>query len=429
MVEPIMYFAAGFLIASLLGLVLIPLVHGRAVRLTMKRIEAARPLSVAEIQADKDQLRADFAITTRRLELAVEQLKAKTTNQMAELGKKSDAVGRMKAELTDKIAAIAALEERERAVKDQLRRTEEEANRALERLREADAERAEQAAQLAQLSAALDQRNVAADSQRIEIVALNTQMQTLHDRVAESERDLRESERRRSAEHEQGQRLMQALQDERGAVAELSARVVEIESRLAAETAEAGAISRRARELEFGLAEQERLLAQRERDYEQLAVQLANARNLEADLRAELSAQEGRHDAAMQSQRSERMRLQEEVERAAEERGRLQREVAALQREGASQFAVERRENALLRERINDIAAEIARLTAMLEGEDSPIEQMLAGPPGPRGGNGAPGHAGEAGLAPPLMPERSAGSLADRIRALQSRGARVPARS
>src|SRR5262245_19413498 len=82
MIEPIMYFGIGFLMASLLGLVLIPLVHNRAVRLTMRRLEAATPISLAEIQADKDQLRAEFAMSTRRLELSVEQMKVKTTSQL-----------------------------------------------------------------------------------------------------------------------------------------------------------------------------------------------------------------------------------------------------------------------------------------------------------------------------------------------------------
>ena len=71
MIEPIMYFGIGFLFAALIGLVVVPLVHGRAVRLTMRRLEAATPLSMAEIQADKDQLRAEFAMSTRRLEMSV----------------------------------------------------------------------------------------------------------------------------------------------------------------------------------------------------------------------------------------------------------------------------------------------------------------------------------------------------------------------
>ena len=46
----------GFLVAALLIIGFIPLVHARAVRLTMKRLEAITPMSMGEIQADKDQL-------------------------------------------------------------------------------------------------------------------------------------------------------------------------------------------------------------------------------------------------------------------------------------------------------------------------------------------------------------------------------------
>jgi len=64
MIEWVMYFGIGFLAAALLGLLLLPAVHNRAVRLTMKRLEASTPLSIAEIRADKDQLRAEFAVST-----------------------------------------------------------------------------------------------------------------------------------------------------------------------------------------------------------------------------------------------------------------------------------------------------------------------------------------------------------------------------
>src|SRR6266566_6615882 len=110
MVEPIMFVGIGFLVAGLLVIGAIPLVHARAVRLTMKRLEAVTPMSMAEIQADKDQLRAEFAMSTRRLEMSVEQMKAKTTSQLAEIGKKSEAIGRLKLELGEKTAALLALE-------------------------------------------------------------------------------------------------------------------------------------------------------------------------------------------------------------------------------------------------------------------------------------------------------------------------------
>src|SRR6478672_8960350 len=109
MIEPIMFVGIGFLVASMLVIGLIPLVHSRAVRLTMKRLEAATPMSMAEIQADKDQLRAEFAMSTRRLEMSVDQLKTKSTGQLAELGKKGDAINRLKLELGEKNATIFSL--------------------------------------------------------------------------------------------------------------------------------------------------------------------------------------------------------------------------------------------------------------------------------------------------------------------------------
>src|ERR1700687_4784434 len=117
MIEPIMYVGLGFFAASLVALAIIPFVHARAGRLTMRPLEAATPLSMAEIQADKDQLRAEFAMSTRRLEMSVDQLKTRSTGQLAELGKKGDAINRLKLELGEKTAAIFALESRDQALR------------------------------------------------------------------------------------------------------------------------------------------------------------------------------------------------------------------------------------------------------------------------------------------------------------------------
>jgi hypothetical protein len=99
MIESAMYFSMGFFLASLGALAVVSLVHGRAVRLTTRRLEAKIPSSMAEILADKDLLRAEFATSTRRLETSIEQLRAESASQLAELGRKSDAVNRIKIEL------------------------------------------------------------------------------------------------------------------------------------------------------------------------------------------------------------------------------------------------------------------------------------------------------------------------------------------
>src|SRR3982751_5530622 len=196
MIEPIMYFGLGFLIASLLGLVIVPLVHARAVRLTARRLEAATPVSMAEIQADKDQLRAEFAMSTRRLEMSVDQLKAKTTSQLAELGKKTDAISRLKAELGEKTATIFALEAREKSLKDQLHTTEDELAIKTNALREAERALAGRQAELGRLTMELDDTAVAAAGQSVEIVALKTQIETLQETVATLEQEIKETEGR-----------------------------------------------------------------------------------------------------------------------------------------------------------------------------------------------------------------------------------------
>jgi hypothetical protein len=159
MTESIMYFGIGFLVSALLGLLFIPLVHNRAVRLTMKRLEASTPMSITEIRADKDQLRAEFAMSTRRLEMRNEKLKAQTTTQLAELGKKTDIINQFKKELAEKKVTNVALEARDRTLRDQLRASEKDNQIKSRALSEAERVLAEKEAELTKL---LRERSLAA---------------------------------------------------------------------------------------------------------------------------------------------------------------------------------------------------------------------------------------------------------------------------
>jgi hypothetical protein len=120
MIEPIMYFGIGFLFATLIGVAVIPLIHARAVRLTMRRLESSIPQSMAEIQADKDLLRAEFAMSTRRLEIGVEQLKEQSSSQLAELGRKGDVINRLKIEREAQNVETFALKAEVESLKEQL---------------------------------------------------------------------------------------------------------------------------------------------------------------------------------------------------------------------------------------------------------------------------------------------------------------------
>ena len=85
--------------------------------------------------------------------------------------------------------------------------------------------------------------------------------------------------------------------------------------------------------------------------------------------------------------------------------------------------------NAVLRERINDVAGEVVRVAHALEGLGSPIETMLAGKAAELDAlAGALNNGGQGSNAFPLLTkggEDTKGSLARRIRSLQKRAARV----
>ncbi len=93
-----MFMLIGVLAGGLAGLAFVPLVHNRAVRLTTRRLKAVLPESEAEIQVQKDLLRAEFAMSTRQLETTIALLNNKMTKQLVEFGQKSDAFNRLKIE-------------------------------------------------------------------------------------------------------------------------------------------------------------------------------------------------------------------------------------------------------------------------------------------------------------------------------------------
>ncbi len=67
-----MIFMLGALSAGLLALLMLPAFWRRALRLTRRRLEMLMPLSMDEVVAERDLLRAEFAAEHRRLEQRME---------------------------------------------------------------------------------------------------------------------------------------------------------------------------------------------------------------------------------------------------------------------------------------------------------------------------------------------------------------------
>ena len=417
MIEPIMFIGIGFLVAGLLVIGAIPMVHARAVRLTQRRLEAMTPMSMAEIHADKDQLRAEFAMSTRRLEMSVDQMKAKTSSQLAEIGKKSEAVGRLKLELGEKAAALLGAEAKVNALSEELQSTQSELTAKTGALGETEIALANAVAEIARYTAQLSDSSVKADSQRVEIVTLQTQTEVLKGQIATYEQAIKDLQARLDTQTANAETASRQLAEERIKNETHAARIKEIENQIVVQTTEAEILGRRVQELLARLDEHERLAADRESAAEQYRNQLAAAGTTEAAVRAELAERENHHRVTAESWTAEKTLAEEQLRLAHQERDQLRRDIVTMKQEAESAWATERMETAVMRERINDVAAEVARLTAQLEGPSSPIEAILAGETGRPigGGNGSIGDKGNGANG------SQKASLSDRIRALQNR--------
>ena len=210
-----------------------------------------------------------------------------------------------------------------------------------------------------------------ADSQRVELAALRTQIEAMKVSVADHERAVRASEEKLARQRAEAEAAARQSGDERSKLDGLTARAGELDRQLLVQKTEAEVMSRRVEDLEERLGEQGRMLAERDFLLARLRSDLEEAAKVETGLREEIENAGGRASGAVDKFRADIDQLEAQLAAALDERTKLQRELAAMKRDAETTWAAERVENALLRERINDVAAEVARLTAVLEGPGS----------------------------------------------------------
>jgi len=112
MIDALMFGALGFFLGLLLALMLAPPLWNRAVKLTTRRLEATMPMTLNDIQADKDQLRAEYAIELRKVEVALDKAKEKAARELIEANKRRVEITMLN---TDLASAKAQLQENENA--------------------------------------------------------------------------------------------------------------------------------------------------------------------------------------------------------------------------------------------------------------------------------------------------------------------------
>jgi chromosome segregation ATPase len=109
LIEQAMIFTLGALVAALLSLLALPAVRRRAERLASRRVALTMPLSMDQVIAERDQIRAEAAVAQRRIELKAEALAETRAGDMAELGRRVVSIVELEAALAAKRAEAEAL--------------------------------------------------------------------------------------------------------------------------------------------------------------------------------------------------------------------------------------------------------------------------------------------------------------------------------
>ena len=182
-----MLFGLGVLSATLIALLVLPAVWHRAVRLTTRRVEAAVPISIFEVQADKDQQRAAFAVSQRRLELQLDQARNTLVAQATTIERQRQRIFNLEQQLTAQKAAHEALST---AHSDLAARFAAEAEALADhriQLEQANAALANTRTALAQTTRDLADQTARADEMTLSLAERDTRLIALDGRILELE--------------------------------------------------------------------------------------------------------------------------------------------------------------------------------------------------------------------------------------------------
>jgi hypothetical protein len=181
-IQSAMLVALGFLAASLLGLLVASAFWSRAVRLTTARIKQSMPVSEPEIKADRDRLRAEYAIKVHKLETQLDQAKLSRARQMIDINRRDASISTLE---TDVVQLKADLEENQNArrvleqtVADRLPRVEARLNEAKRLLFNRDREIAELTAGARRQRTALEEASSINSQQNAQIDQLSRALTT-----------------------------------------------------------------------------------------------------------------------------------------------------------------------------------------------------------------------------------------------------------
>lgn len=105
-----MLIVLGIAIATFMALILGRLAWKLALRIGARRVQRNVPVTVVDLQNDRDRLRAEQAILSRKIEVRLDEMKLRMAEQAAEVTRNRNRVETLMQQITDQDAVIASRE-------------------------------------------------------------------------------------------------------------------------------------------------------------------------------------------------------------------------------------------------------------------------------------------------------------------------------
>ncbi|MBV8565527.1 MAG: hypothetical protein JO273_08750 [Methylobacteriaceae bacterium] len=373
-----MIFALGFLAAGLIILMLLPAVWGRAVRLSLRRLERHLPLSMAEVVAERDRLRAESAVVQRRLEQKLEHVSRQRALDFGELGRRARQITVLEADLAETRTTASGLAASLSEVGATLTATEAELGAVskefydtsglLERTRLALDELTEDHRRLGEL----------ADQRRFTIAALQTTVEAGQAKSEDIDRKLRESDEVIQRRLHDLEVVSTAQESARTEISLMQARHAMLEARITSQTAQIAEMEAARATVDADRANHLATISKRD---ETIAALLARVADLEDKLIR--AAQEAREAERQTLQRIELLRAEKAALEGALEVARRDRDALLQEQKAAQSLALDtaRRDDGVpaattlsaamkdadLQSTILEIAAEVRRLAGSMD--------------------------------------------------------------
>lgn len=127
--ETLLLIVLGFAIASLLALFVGRFFWAVAIRLGARRMQKQVPSTVKELQADRDRLRADYALVSQKLGSHLESVKTRMAEQMAEVTRSRNRIQSLTEDVNVRDSEITQLRDKIAKLEDEAATKAGEINR------------------------------------------------------------------------------------------------------------------------------------------------------------------------------------------------------------------------------------------------------------------------------------------------------------